>query len=60
MFAAFGVQIDTPGAAFQLIVPVMFVFMAVRYFGLGIQTFASIWRGEEPSHEGEAPARSHD
>jgi len=49
VFAACGAQIDTPGAAFQLIVPVMFVFMSVRYLGLGIETFASILRGEAPA-----------
>jgi TRAP-type C4-dicarboxylate transport system permease small subunit len=37
LLASFGVRMDTPGAAFQLIVPLMFSFMGVRmlFHGLG-------------------------
>lgn len=41
-----GAEVDTPGAAFQLIVPAMFVVMALRMFGNGIQEFARLARGE--------------
>jgi len=46
VFSAIGVRMDTPGAAFQLIVPVMFVFMFVRYIGIGIHTFMRLANGD--------------
>ena len=45
-FSALGVRVDTPGAAFQLIAPVMFVFMSVRMFFMGIGNFMAFGRGE--------------
>jgi TRAP-type C4-dicarboxylate transport system permease small subunit len=57
LFTAIGVRMDTPGAAFQLIVPVMFVFMSARFIGGGIYTFMRIARGDiddDPSEHGLA------
>ena len=45
-FASIGVQLDTPGSAFQLIVPVMFVVMAARMLAYGIADFARLARGD--------------
>ena len=36
-FKLINVQMDTPGAAFQLIVPIAFFVMALRFLGLGIR-----------------------
>lgn len=45
-FKLLGVQMDTPGAAFQLISPVMLMFMSVRMLGNGIYLFMRIARGD--------------
>jgi TRAP-type C4-dicarboxylate transport system permease small subunit len=45
-FKALGVQMDTPGAAFQLISPVMLMFMCVRMAGMGIHQFVRVARGD--------------
>jgi TRAP-type C4-dicarboxylate transport system permease small subunit len=45
-FKVLNVQMDTPGAAFQLITPVMLMFMSVRMFGNGIHQFVRIARGD--------------
>jgi TRAP-type C4-dicarboxylate transport system permease small subunit len=42
----FGLTMDTPGAAFQLIVPVMFFVMMVRMFATGIFEFVRYSRGD--------------
>ncbi len=41
-----GLQFQTPGAVFQLISPVMFIFMCVRMIGNGIYDFMKLARGE--------------
>ena len=41
-----GVQLETPGAVFQLIAPVMFVFMMVRMFGQGLYELMRAGRGD--------------
>ncbi len=46
LFAAMGVKVETPGAAFQLISPVMFVFMTVRFLGQGVHELLRASRGE--------------
>jgi len=46
-----GVPVETPTSAFALIVPVMFVVIALRLFGKGVGSFVGIARGE---HEGQA------
>lgn len=43
----FGVTAETPGAAFQLVVPFMFIVMGLRFLGVGIGTAIGIARGEE-------------
>lgn len=45
-FTALGVRVDTPGAAFQLIAPVMFIFMSVRMGLMGIGDFLAFGRGD--------------
>lgn len=37
MISLLGVKMETPGAAFQLIVPIAFFVMALRFLGLGIR-----------------------
>jgi TRAP-type C4-dicarboxylate transport system permease small subunit len=52
-FKLLNVQMDTPGSAFQLITPVMLLFMSVRMFGNGIYSFRRFARGETADeHEG--------
>jgi len=46
VFRALGVTLETPGAAFQLIAPVMFVFMTVRMLGQGIYELMRAARGD--------------
>ena len=43
---ALGVELETPGAVFQLIAPVMFVFMTVRMFGQGVYELMRAGRGD--------------
>jgi TRAP-type C4-dicarboxylate transport system permease small subunit len=45
-FVALGVTFDTPGALFQLIVPVAFMFMCVRMICLGINDLLRVARGD--------------
>jgi TRAP-type C4-dicarboxylate transport system permease small subunit len=45
-FAMLGVRMETPGAAFQLIVPVMFMFMSARMLGMGIHELLRLSRGD--------------
>lgn len=50
-----GLHLETPGSAFQLIVPVMFLFMCVRMIGNGIYDFMRLARGQledEPAAHG--------
>lgn len=67
LFTAIGVRMDTPGAAFQLIVPVMFIFMSVRFLGLAIYDMMRLAKGDidaEPATEhgltGAASEVGHD
>ncbi|MFT3925398.1 MAG: TRAP transporter small permease subunit [Myxococcales bacterium] len=46
IFSALGMKMETPGAAFQLIVPAMFSFMAVRMFAGGVLNAQRLARGE--------------
>lgn len=46
ILSAFGVPMQTPGAAFQLIVPVMLFVMSVRTLVNGIHDFVRVSRGE--------------
>lgn len=58
----FGVQMQTPGAAFQLIVPVMLFVMSIRALANGINEFMRYARGEsddDPAAHGITGA-SHD
>ena len=45
-FKLLDVKMQTPGAAFQLIVPVMFVFMCARMMGNGIHEILRLSRGD--------------
>jgi TRAP-type C4-dicarboxylate transport system permease small subunit len=42
----FGVTAETPGAAFQLIVPFMFFVMGLRFFGAGLGAASAVAAGE--------------
>jgi TRAP-type C4-dicarboxylate transport system permease small subunit len=44
---AVGIPAETPGAAFQLIVPIMLFVMSVRMFGQGIMYVQTVMGGEE-------------
>ena len=58
---ALGAHVDTPGAAFQLIVPVMFVIMAIRMFGQGVHHALRVKNGDfhdDPSEHGITGAAS--
>jgi TRAP-type C4-dicarboxylate transport system permease small subunit len=46
VLGALGAAVDTPGAAFQLIVPVMFVIMAVRMFAKGVEHAIRVKNGD--------------
>jgi TRAP-type C4-dicarboxylate transport system permease small subunit len=66
-FDLLGVQMDTPGAAFQLIVPVMLMFMCARMFGSGVHAWRLLLRGEvehddidSHGHTGAANDVAHD
>lgn len=43
----FGITAETPGAAFQLIVPFMFIVMGIRFFGAGVGAAGAVAQGEE-------------
>ena len=61
MLGVFGAHVDTPGAAFQLIVPVMFVVMSVRMFAQGIHHAIRVKNGDfvdDPSEHGITGAAS--
>jgi TRAP-type C4-dicarboxylate transport system permease small subunit len=58
----FGADMATPGAAFQLIVPVSFSIMAIRFLGIGVRDAMRAARGDfedDPSTHGLAGA-AHD
>lgn len=51
----FGADMATPGAAFQLIVPVSFTIMALRFLGIGVRDALRVARGDvedDPSTHG--------
>lgn len=61
VLGALGAQVDTPGAAFQLIVPVMFVIMAARMFAQGVQRAIRVKNGDladDPATHGITGAAS--
>lgn len=45
-FLALGVKLETPGAMFQLIAPIMLVFMSVRFFGQGLWELIRVAKGD--------------
>jgi hypothetical protein len=46
MFSLLGLKMETPGAAFQLLVPVSFAFMAVRMLAGGLLNAMRLAKGE--------------
>jgi len=46
LLKVFGVTVETPGAAFEMIVPIMFMFMSVRYFAYTIFDIGRLSRGD--------------
>jgi hypothetical protein len=51
---AIGVPAETPGAAFQIIVPFMFFVIGCRFLGLGIGAGLAVMQGEEALNRLEA------
>jgi TRAP-type C4-dicarboxylate transport system permease small subunit len=49
----FGATMSTPDVALQLIVPAMFIFMAVRFLSRALAASASFIKGPDASEEGE-------
>jgi TRAP-type C4-dicarboxylate transport system permease small subunit len=45
-FLGLGVKLETPGAMFQLISPIMLVFMSVRFFGQGLWELIRVAKGD--------------
>ena len=45
-----GITAETPGAAFQLIVPFMFMVMGIRFFGAGVSAAGAVAKGDEALH----------
>lgn len=58
--ASMNVPVETPSAAAQLIVPVAFVFMAIRFFGHGIHGFMQVVNPPPKTAESEAAEAAHD
>jgi TRAP-type C4-dicarboxylate transport system permease small subunit len=50
----FGIPAETPGAAFQIVVPFMFFVMSMRFFGIGIGSAIAVMQGEEAMNRLEA------
>ena len=46
LFLGLHVKLETPGSMFQLISPIMFVFMTLRFIGQGIEVLLRVARGE--------------
>jgi TRAP-type C4-dicarboxylate transport system permease small subunit len=42
-----GIPAETPGAAFNLVVPLMFAIMALRFFAQGLEAAGAVAQGEE-------------
>lgn len=55
-----GVHTETPGAAFQLIAPIMLVVMALRMIGYGIGAALILSRGPAAVEEAEAEERARE
>jgi TRAP-type C4-dicarboxylate transport system permease small subunit len=51
---ALGIPAETPGAAFQIVVPFMFLVMSLRFFGIGISSGLAVISGEEAMNRLEA------
>jgi len=50
----FGVTAETPGAAFQIVVPFMFIVMGLRFLGIGIGAARAVIEGDAAIHRLEA------
>lgn len=47
LLGAIGIPAETPGAAFQMVVPFMFFVMGLRFIGIGIGAGRAVLQGEE-------------
>jgi TRAP-type C4-dicarboxylate transport system permease small subunit len=54
LLKVFGITAETPGAAFQIIVPLLFVIIGLRYIGLGIGAAMAVAEGPEAMERAEA------
>lgn len=50
----FGIPAETPGAAFQLVVPIMFIVIGLRFIGIGIESAIVVTQGPEAIERAEA------
>jgi TRAP-type C4-dicarboxylate transport system permease small subunit len=50
----FGVPAETPGAAFQIVVPIMFLVIGLRFIGLGIGAAIAVYEGPVALERAEA------
>jgi hypothetical protein len=57
VLASLGIPAETPGAAFQLIVPLMFVAMAIRLIARGIAAVGILLGGDAAIAQAEAEER---
>jgi TRAP-type C4-dicarboxylate transport system permease small subunit len=51
---ALGCPAETPGAAFQIVVPFMFLVMSFRFFGIGVSSGIAVMKGEDAMNRLEA------
>ena len=49
-----GIPAETPGAAFQLVVPIMFFVIGIRFIGLGIGAAVAVQQGQQALERAEA------
>jgi TRAP-type C4-dicarboxylate transport system permease small subunit len=47
VLGAFGIPAETPGAAFNIVVPLMFVIMALRFFAQGFEAASAVAQGDD-------------
>lgn len=52
-----GITAETPGAMFQLIVPVLFVIIALRFIGIGVESAMAVIEGPAAIERAEAEER---
>lgn len=54
VYNALGIPAETPGAAFQIVVPIMFLVIGLRFIGIGIGSAVAVLKGQEALERAEA------